>query len=178
MANTDTGGNSEPRSIARAAKGKWHDSYRDDNLVFRRLRLGNMAHGKRIGTSLYEVPPGGHIWTYHYHHVNEEAIYVLQGRGSVHLPSGMHPVEAGDYLALPTGPEGSHHVIGDEDVTLRLLIVSILDGADVVSHPDSGKIGAFSSAPLKTVNGKQMRGMFLNTDDPVPIWSGEKEPGK
>ena len=65
-------------------------------------------------------------------------------------------------------------VLADAGEPLRLLAVSTLHDADVVSHPDSGKIGVFSRQPLKMEAGQAVKGMFLHTDTPVSIWSGEK----
>ncbi len=102
-------------------------------------------------------------------------MYVLSGRGSVRLPGGKVALQAGDYLAFPVGPEGAHLVLADAGEPLRLLALSTLHDADVVSHPDSGKIGAFSRHALTQIDGKEVKAMFLHTDSPVPVWSGEKE---
>jgi len=161
--------------FARAGELDWRDHYRGDNLMFRRQYLGRATSATQLGASLYEIPSGGQLWTYHYHHAEEEAMYVLSGRGSVRLPAGKVTLQAGDYLAFPVGPDGAHLVLADAGEPLRLLALSTLGDADVVSHPDSGKIGAFSRQPLKTIDGKEVRGMFLRTDNPVPVWAGEKE---
>ncbi|MCH8327812.1 MAG: cupin domain-containing protein [Candidatus Marinimicrobia bacterium] len=153
----------------------WHDILKDGRLMFQRQFLGRSAGATQFGASLYLIPPGGQLWTYHYHHAEEEAIYVLEGKGSVRLPAGKTALQAGDYLALPVGPDGAHLVLADAGEPLRLLAVSTLHDIDVVSHPDSGKIGVFSRQPLKTSDGKAVKRMFLHTDSPVSIWSGEKE---
>jgi hypothetical protein len=41
-----------------------------------------VAGGEKLGYSLYEVPLGRRAWPCHYHHANEEAIYVLYGSGT------------------------------------------------------------------------------------------------
>ncbi len=57
-----------------------------------------MAGGKRLGCSLYELPPGKKSWPYHYHTGNEEAIFVLEGGGG-----DERTLESGDYAAFPVG---------------------------------------------------------------------------
>ena len=163
-----------PDRFVGAGQLAWHDNLRDGRLMFQRQFLGRAAGAAQLGASLYEIPAGGQLWTYHYHHAEEEAIFILEGQGSVRLPAGKTALQAGDYLALPVGPERAHLVLADAGEPLRLLAVSTLHDADVVSHPDSGKIGVFSRQPLKMEAGQAVKGMFLHTDTPVSIWSGEK----
>lgn len=54
-------------------------------MKLRRKQLGNAAGGEQLGCSLYEMPPGQESWPYHYHTANEEAMYVLAGRGTLRL---------------------------------------------------------------------------------------------
>jgi uncharacterized cupin superfamily protein len=120
---------------------------------FRRRRLADAAGGDELGASLYELPPGGKSWPYHYHTGNEEAIYVLDGAGTLRIGTGeddegeRHPLRAGDYVALPSGPESAHRVENDGAEPLRFLAVSTMCDPDVTVYPDSGKIGVYAGSP-------------------------------
>lgn len=107
---------------------------------FRRVRLGDTG-GQRLGCSLYEVPPGGQPWSYHYHVANEEALYVLKGQATVELEGVEHLLEAGDYLSFPAGPDGVHVIRNEGDATLRYLVVSTNDRPDVTVLPRRGLFG-------------------------------------
>ena len=48
----------------------------------RRLRR---RRGRGHGTTFFRVPPGASAVPYHAHHANEEAAYVLQGRGTLRM---------------------------------------------------------------------------------------------
>jgi uncharacterized cupin superfamily protein len=63
---------------------EWNETERGPT-HFRRKRLADAAGGCDLGASLYELPPGGKSWPYHYHTGNEEAIYVLAGEGTLRV---------------------------------------------------------------------------------------------
>ena len=50
-------------------------------------RLGKASGGAQLGCSVVELPPGKRSWPYHYHLGNEEAVYVLDGSGTVRYVS-------------------------------------------------------------------------------------------
>jgi uncharacterized cupin superfamily protein len=141
---------------------------------FRRRKLAAAAGGEELGCSLYEVPPGGASWPYHYHCGNEEAIYVLAGEGTLRTPDGDRSLAPGDYVACPAGEAGAHRVRVDEDAgePLRCLVLSTMDEPDVARYPDSGKIGVFAgSAP----GGEDERTIssYFREDDDVDYWLDE-----
>lgn len=51
-------------------------------------RLGRLAGSTRLGCTLEEIQPGGRPADYHYHLANEEAMYVLEGAGTLRTPRG------------------------------------------------------------------------------------------
>ncbi len=124
----------------------WTETERAD-AHFRRKQLGRAAGGRKLGCSLYEIPPGGRSWPYHYHEGNEEAVYVLAGRGTLRTPDDERTVAAGDYVALPPGAEGGHRLHNDGDETLRFLMVSTMETPDVTVYPDADAFGVYTGTP-------------------------------
>lgn len=141
---------------------------------FRRKQLGEAAGAEAIGASLYELPAGRRSWPYHYHEGNEEALYVLDGAGTVRLDGETHPLEAGDYVALPAGEDGAHRVVNDGETPLRYLVVSTMDEPDVTVYPDSGKVGVFAGA---APGGRDERTVeeYFPLDAGVDYWAGEED---
>ncbi|MFB6167872.1 MAG: cupin domain-containing protein [Haloferacaceae archaeon] len=125
----------------------------DDSARFRRKRLASAARGGEpapddgLGASLYELPPGAEAWPYHYHAGNEEALYALSGTGQVRGPDGAEPLEPGEFVLFPTGPEGAHRVVNDGDTELRYLVVSTMRDPDVTVYPDADAVGVYAGAP-------------------------------
>ena len=110
-------------------------------------RLGAAAGGKKLGCSLYEQPPGKRAFPYHCHFANEEAVYVLEGEGTLRIGAKEVPLRAGDYVALPVGEETAHQIINSSTATLRYLCFSTSIEPEVVKYPDSGKVGLMAGLP-------------------------------
>jgi uncharacterized cupin superfamily protein len=133
---------------------------------FRRKRLASAARGgdpapdDGLGASLYELPAGARAWPYHYHAGNEEALYVLAGTGQVRGPDGTRPLDPGDFVVFPTGPEGAHRVVNDGDDALRYLVVSTMRDPDVTVYPDADAVGVYAGAPPGGDGDRDVSGYF------------------
>lgn len=150
---------------------EWTESEHGET-QFRRKQLGAAAGGDRLGCSLYELPPGKGSWPYHYHAANEEAIYVLDGTGSIRLGGEMCDLDAGTYVALPVGESGGHRVINDSEGTLRYLVVSTMVEPDVTVYPDSEKFGIYVGSPPGGREERTLEG-YYEIDADVDYWRGE-----
>ena len=150
---------------------EWSTTERGET-TFRRKRLGDAAGGEEVGCSLYEVPAGGRSWPYHYHAGNEEALFVLSGRGSLRLAGETLPLAAGDYVALPAGDGGAHRVVNDSTGPLRYLMVSTMNDPDVTVYPDSEKVGVFVGSPPGRPGGRTLDG-YYRREDAVDYWLDE-----
>ena len=147
---------------------------------FRRKRLAAAAGGAELGASLYELPPGGKSWPYHYHTGNEEAIYVLAGAGLLRVGDEeewtRHAIAAGDYVALPAGPDAAHRIEnpdGETEEPLRFLAVSTMADPDVTVYPDSGKIGVYAGSPPGGESSERTVDGYYPRDATVDYWDDE-----
>ena len=133
--------------------------------------LAGATGARAIGCTWYEVAPGLTAWPYHYHCANEEAVFILEGRGTVRLGEERIEVTAGDYICFPTGPDLPHQLINTGDVPLRYLCLSTLITTEVVGYPDSKKIGAraYASDPARPA----LVRMTFETETEVEYWTGE-----
>jgi len=145
------------------------DEYDHGDVGFRRKELGNETDASRLGCSLYELEPGKRSWPYHYHTANEEAMFVLDGRGLVRGPDGGESVAAGAFVAFPAGESGTHQVVNDGDEPLRYLMVSTMDEPDVTVYPEMGKFGVYAGSPPGGREERTLEGYFpLDAD--VGYW--------
>ncbi|MFP8890537.1 cupin domain-containing protein [Natrialbaceae archaeon A-CW2] len=138
----------------------------------KRKKLAEEAGGEQLGCSLYEIPPGKKSWPYHYHTANEEAIYILDGTGTLRAEGGTTSIKSGDYLTFPVGEEYARRVINDSDSPLRYLCFSTMKEPEISVYPDSNKMGAFAGSPSGTVSGEPLNRYFQQSDD-VDYWEGE-----
>jgi uncharacterized cupin superfamily protein len=150
----------------------WDATERDET-AFRRKRLANAAGGDRLGCSLYELPPGKKSWPFHYHTGNEEAIYVLAGAGTLRTDDGLEPLDSGDYVVFPVGPEGGHRVVNDGADPLRYLALSTMNDPDVTVYPDSEKIGVYAGSAPGSDDARTVAGYYRRDDD-VDYWLDER----
>jgi uncharacterized cupin superfamily protein len=106
------------------------------------LSVGTAA--RQMGCRFDIVPPGKQSCPYHFHHAQEEMFIVLEGSGTLRVAGERLPLQAGDVVFIPPGPEYPHHIINTSDAPLKYLSLSTQDYPEVCEYPDSGKIMAFS----------------------------------
>jgi uncharacterized cupin superfamily protein len=151
---------------------EWSETEREET-HFRRKSLSSETDVNDLGASLYELPPDGSSWPYHFHTGNAEAIYVLSGAGVLRTPDGEEPIEAGDYCDFPATPEGAHRLRNDGDDPLRFLAVSTMQDPDVTVYPDSEKIGVYAGAPPGGDKDERVVAGYYREGDDVDYWEGE-----
>lgn len=153
---------------------EWGEQSHGDRFGHRRKQLGSVAGAEKLGCSLYEIPPGRRAWPYHYHLANEEAIYVLEGSGTLRIGEKEVEISRGDYVALPAGPAGAHQVINSSDAPLSYLCFSTMAEPDVLIYPDSDKVGLFAGAAPGGPKDKRILQKYLRSDAEVGYYDGEE----
>ena len=66
------------------------------------VRLGGQTGLKQIGVNLIRIPPGKESFIAHAHSVEEEFVFILEGRGEMALDGVVHAVGPGDFVGFPT----------------------------------------------------------------------------
>jgi uncharacterized cupin superfamily protein len=140
-----------------------------DRFAVKSRRLGAAAGGQKLGCSLYEQPPGKRAFQYHFHTANEEAVYVLEGEGTLRIGGREVPLRAGDYVAFPAGEETAHQIINGSTGMLRYLCMSTMIEPEIVKYPDTNKIGVVAGRAPAPV----FRAIFRLGGEPVDYWDGE-----
>jgi uncharacterized cupin superfamily protein len=111
-------------------------------------RLGTAAGSRGIGCGHFVVPPKATAYPFHLHCINDEALYILAGKGTLRVGEARVPVRVGDFVAHPAGGE-AHQLVNDGDTPLEYLALSTSHTADVVLYPDSNKLAAASLKPAE-----------------------------
>lgn len=123
--------------VVRSSELQWADSLKKGKYQQRRKALG----GDQLRSGLWELPPGKKSFPLHFHHVTEEALFVISGRAKVRTPSGETAIGPGDYVSFPAGGE-AHQLVNDGAEPLVYLGMSAGKGVDVVEYPESDKVAA------------------------------------
>ena len=151
--------------------------------AFRGKRFTRASAASELGCSLYEIEPGARGWPAHYHEGNEEAMFVLDGEGTLWLGSDRQErsVAAGDFAVFPRGDDGQHELEAGED-GLRYLAMSTMNDPDITVYPDTGAVGLYAGAPPGGNKSERRLSTYLDADAEVAYWddgdsdeSGEAE---
>ena len=100
--------------------------------------LGDEVGLKNIGVHLISIAPGDKSTELHTHRYEEEAIYVLSGRGTEVIGDQTHKIGPGDFIGFPGGG-AAHETINDGTEPLVCLVIGQRLAQDVVDYPRKGK---------------------------------------
>jgi uncharacterized cupin superfamily protein len=100
--------------------------------------LGDAAGLKNLGVHIMTVAPGDHSSEYHCHKYEDEAIYVLSGRGTSVIGDETFKIASGDFIGFPGGGP-AHETINDGNEPLVCLVIGQRLAQDVVDYPRAGK---------------------------------------
>ena len=162
-----------PQNLARPSELEWETLAHGDLFELRRKRLAATAGARHLGCSLYEVPPGKCAWPRHAHLGNEEAVFVLSGRGVVRQGEADSEITTGDYLTFRRGKEHVHQIVNTGTEPLRYLCMSTMNEPDISWYPDSRKFGLFAGAAPGGDKASRSVNTFLPEDASVDYWEGE-----
>lgn len=135
--------------------------------------LGRAAGGTELGCNHFEVAPGRSAFPFHYHCAIEEALFILEGKGTLRIGDERVEVGAGDWVTLAAGPDHAHRLDNTGDAPLRYLCLSTKARADVVGYPDSNKLAAMAS-PSPDFFAKPWVRTIFREDQSVGYYDGEE----
>jgi uncharacterized cupin superfamily protein len=141
----------------------------------RMRNLGRATGARTTGCTCYDVAPGRAAFPQHWHCIVEETIFVLEGEGTLRIGGDTLPVRAGDYATFPVGPQAAHQLRNTGSGVLRYLCFSNMSHADIVSYPDSKKIGAMAMGPdaASTANTQPWVRIMIREGSDVGYFEGE-----
>ena len=123
---------------------EWNLRSHGERFAMKHKWIGNRAGGKKLGCSLYRIEPGKTAFPFHFHHANDEAMFILEGEGTLRLGEERYAVRKGDYIAFPAGEKQGHQLLNTSSAPLEYLCMSTLISPEIVEYPDSDKVGAMA----------------------------------
>ena len=151
----------------------WSDRAQGTRFASRHALVATTIGAVKLGYHVTEVPPGKAPFPYHFHHVNEEMFFVLEGTGEVRMPDGTHPLKRGDILCCPPGPDGAHQIVNTGSEPLRYLALSTMQDPEVVEYPDSAKYGVVVGRKAGKPPSESVFHAWAFVKDRVDYWAGE-----
>lgn len=150
------------------------ETHEHGDFAFQEKPLRISTCGEMIGTSLYKLMPGKKAFPYHFHYANEEAVFIIEGSGTIRLNQEKFPIKAGDYIALPTGSDHAHQIVNTSDLPLIYLCYSTMIHPDVVEYPDSNKVGVHAGTAPGGNRDKLLLKARFRKHEQVDYFDGEK----
>ena len=165
-----------PRNVVNHADLEWStEGSPNGRIRFFRKRLSLPSGGERLGCSLYRLPAHGRAWPRHCHSENEEAVFVLEGNGTIEVGTERIALQPGDYVTIPRGYAHAHRIVNDSGAEFVYLCMSTMIAPDVVLYPDSGKIGVFVGAAPGGRPERSVLKRYLDAGAEVEYWKDEEE---
>jgi uncharacterized cupin superfamily protein len=100
--------------------------------------IGDAAGLKNLGVHLITVQPGHRSTEYHFHHYEEECVYVLSGSGTAVIGEQTHKVGPGDLMGHPID-KVAHEMTNDGTEPLVCLVIGQRLVQDISDYPRKGK---------------------------------------
>lgn len=104
-------------------------------------RLGAFGGGSHVGVGLEQLAPGKRSCPTHYHMLEEEHLYILEGEVTLYLGDKSYVMRSGQYCCFPAGQKAGHSLYNHSDATCKFLIIGEKNPHDVTVYPDSGRVG-------------------------------------
>jgi uncharacterized cupin superfamily protein len=121
-----------------------------EGAVLRAVRLGGHAGSKRLAATLYELDPGAVVSPLHFHHANEELLFVLTGTPMLRTgPQEERTLTSGEVVSFPIGPDGTHQITNHSDSPARVLICATNVLPEVAEQPETGTLAVITPAGLR-----------------------------
>ena len=107
--------------------------------------LSALAGLQRLGLHIGRVPPGRESFVYHYHHYEEEFVYIISGRGVAEIGDDTYEVGPGDVMMF-TAPSVGHHLRNPFAEDLVYLMGGENRPIEIGEFPRHGKRAIFEKA--------------------------------
>ena len=109
-------------------------------LRYRHLTRAVAGDAYHVGVAIEELRPGMQSAPAHWHLLEEEHVYILDGSLTVRIGARRFPMRAGDYVCFPAGQDAGHCLLNEGAAPCRYVIVGERNPDDVVVYTDSGKV--------------------------------------
>ncbi len=150
----------EPFSVDEAP---WEEFSHGQRFASRFKRLEKFGGGTHVGVCLEELEPGKYSGPAHYHMLEEEHLYILEGCLTLRLGEQIFELSKGSYVCFPAGQKAGHTLFNHSNATCRYLIIGEKNPHEVTIYTDSGRIQV------------RLAGEGYDKSQTMEYWEGEEE---
>ncbi len=102
--------------------------------------LSSFGGGTQISVSLEVLAPGKQANQSHYHLLEEEHVFILEGGLTLHLGDKSFELAAGHYVCFPAGQAIGHWMDNTTAAPCRYLVLGNPQAHDVAVFPEPGRV--------------------------------------
>jgi uncharacterized cupin superfamily protein len=118
----------------------WETFSRGSRFGMRYQHLSSFGGGTQISLAMEVLEPGRQANQAHYHLLEEEHVFVLEGVLTLRLGERFYEMPAGHYVCFPAGQKAAHALINRSDAPCRYLVLGNPQPHDVAVFPDTGRV--------------------------------------
>ena len=118
----------------------WEEFTHGSRFGMRYQHLSSHGGATQIGVANEVLMPGRQANPAHYHMLEEEHVFILEGALTVRLGEKTYVMPAGHYACFPAGQKVGHALFNHTQEPCRYLIIGNPSPHDVAVHTDTGRV--------------------------------------
>jgi len=118
----------------------WAEFTHGARFGMRYQHLSSYGGATQIGVSNEVLAPGRQANQAHYHMLEEEHVFVLEGALTLRLGNKSYVMSAGHYVCFPAGQRVGHSLFNHTTEPCRYLIIGNSQAHDVSVHTEAGRV--------------------------------------
>jgi uncharacterized cupin superfamily protein len=126
----------DPATLVPRTESGYPEPFRSRVLPREKRALGNAVGLTKIGINLTTLPPGKESSMRHFHTLEDEFIFVVEGEIVLRTDEGEQLLGAGMCAGFPAGVSNGHQIVNRGDRPARYLEISNRDRDDSATYPD------------------------------------------
>jgi uncharacterized cupin superfamily protein len=108
--------------------------------AFKCLTPSMRPNGGKLGINRMRLKQGRTTCPFHYHMREDEAFFVLSGRGVLRYGEEFREIRSGDCISCPAGTRIAHQIANPFPEDLVYLAIGPADPDEVCVYPDTNKV--------------------------------------
>ena len=126
----------DPTSVQPRTSSGYPEPYRSRVLPREKRALGDPLGLTKIGINQTTLPPGKESSMRHFHTLEDEFVFVLEGEVVLRTDEGEQVLTAGMCAGFPAGVSNGHHLVNRSGLPSRYLELSNRDEKDLPVYSD------------------------------------------
>jgi uncharacterized cupin superfamily protein len=126
----------DPAAVAESRGSGYPEPYRSRMGDRAKRRLGDACGLAKLGVNLVTLGPGGQSALRHWHTLDDEFVYVLEGEVVLVTNAGEQVLTAGMCAGYPAGSRDAHHFVNRGKAPARYLEMGGRTPGDNAFYPD------------------------------------------